>query len=282
MNQNNLIMPPPLPFLPPPPQQLLPVQQDLSLADIAKVLPFCPFAKVSIQEAQSSTTRYNNANNVIMPSRESTLNDDTSTDSVVVNSAPSPPANQEERLSLEYQLLHRGILQVPPMDPDFIVDTTASTTSSSTTTTTTSNLSIVDTLERDLWLAMNYFLVTTKWPVSPILLSLLPPLQQHGEEQKWPQDFILYKIANELAQLETMEHDFVVVSSDYPAYRRQRRLSFSAAFLLEEYYQTKLGNVEAGQSLKRLLLRIPSTKQRLRVVLERFLQWQHQHWGEFQ
>jgi hypothetical protein len=35
-------------------------------------------------------------------------------------------------------------------------------------------------------------------------------------------------------------------------------------------------------SLQELLLSIPSTKQRLRLVLERFLQWQYQHWGDFQ
>jgi hypothetical protein len=289
-NNSNLMLPPS--FLPPPSQ--LPLEENLSLADIAKVLPFCPFSKISIQEAQStniivtttstSTTTRNNNAKVTMSSKPA-RNDDTSTDSMVVNTTPT--TDQQDEPSLEYQLLQRGILQVPPMDPDFFLATTSSSSSTpspSSSSVSSSHLSI-EMLERDLWLAMNYFLVTTKWPVSPILLSLLPPLQP--QDEMWPDGFVLYKIANDLTQLETMDHDFVAVSSDYPSYRRQRRLSFSAAYLLEDYYQhsnnKKWANTHAKPSLqKKLLLSIPSTKQRLRVVLERFLQWQHQHWGEFQ
>jgi Lon protease-like protein len=241
MNSSNF----PLPPLPP--QQQIQVQehQEISKAAIAKVLPFCPFSKTPLEDL-SLSVKSNHAgtgsNNDASANADDTL-------------APNTP-------SLEYRLLHRGILQVPPTDPDFA-----------------SHDMTLEELEHQLWLAMNHFLVTTKLPVSPILLSLLPP---ETEEQVWPKDFLLDKIAVNLDSMERFQHDFVVVSPDYPAYRRQRRLSFSAAYLLEDYYETKHGHGKQGQSLKALLLSIPSTRQRLRVVLERFLQWQQQAWGEFQ
>ncbi|KAG7343391.1 ATP-dependent protease La LON substrate-binding domain containing protein [Nitzschia inconspicua] len=251
MNSSNFVLPPL------PPQQQLQIHECLSPADIAKVLPFCPFAKIPLDEAKSRSNAAKAAAAV-----EEVTDDNRSTS----NSAITPSPEQNEP-SLEYRLLHRGILKVPPIDPDF--------------SATSSHSMSIEELEHELWLAMNYFLVTTKLPVSPILLSLLPPLKEEQKE-KWPQDFLLYKVANDLEKLESMEHDFVPVPQDYPAYRRQRRLSFSAAYLLEDYYESKLGDAKEGQSLKKLLLSIPSTKQRLRVVLEKFLQWQQQTWGEFQ
>lgn len=249
MNSSNFALPPL-----PPHQQLHVEESPLSPADIAKVLPFCPFAKIPLDEAKSRSRK---------AAAATTSDDDYTSDSSTDN--PPMTTNADEP-SLEYRLLHRGILKVPPSDPDF--------------TATSSHSMTIEELEHELWLAMNYFLVTTKLPVSPVLLSLLPPLQ--NSQQEWPQDFLLHKVAYDLAQLESMEHDFVPVSPEYPAYRRQRRLSFSAAYLLEDYYNTKWGDFKEGQSLKKLLLSIPSTKQRLRVVLERFLQWQQQTWGEFQ
>lgn len=261
MNSSNFALPPL------PPQQRLQGDETLSAADIAKVLPFCPFAKVPLEDAK---TRRNAAIAAAAAAAAAEDDDDNSTDSN--NNSPVPP--QADEPSLEYRLLHKGVLKVPPSDPDF-------------SAALSQGLSISE-LEHELWLLMNHFLVTTKLPVSPILLSLLPPINNDNKEvegqhdDKWPKDFLLYKVANDLAQLESMEHDFVPVSPEYPAYRRQRRLSFSAAYLLEDYYATKLGDAREGQSLKKLLLSIPSTKQRLRVVLEKFLQWQQQTWGEFQ
>ncbi|KAL3915010.1 MAG: hypothetical protein SGARI_008285, partial [Bacillariaceae sp.] len=225
MNSTNFALPPL------PPQQQIQVEEhhEINQAAIAKVLPFCPFSKTPLEDISLSVKR------------SVSENDDTT---ITIDDSDRHELGQTP--SLEYRLLHRGILQVPPTDPEF-----------------SSHDMTLEELEYQLWLAMNHFLVTTKLPVSPILLSLLPP---ETEEQVWPKkDFYLDKIADNLDNVEQSKHDFVAVSPDYPAYRRQRRLSFSAAYLLEDYYATKDGHGKQGQSLKALLLSIPSTKQRLRV-----------------
>jgi hypothetical protein len=130
-----------------------------------------------------------------------------------------------------------------------------------------------DELEYQLWLAINRFLVTTKKPVSPILLGLLPPSGENSDNY-WPDDFCLNGIAASIGDV-ALDHDYVPVSDAYPAHRRQRRLSFSAAYLLET-------DPESAQALRATLLSIPSTKIRLRVVLEKFHQWQtQQEWEPF-
>jgi Lon protease-like protein len=246
----------------------------ISKAAIAKVLPFCPFSK-SNEPPEPTTT----IDDIVSMSPSS----DVTGTQQHQSSAQGPKSSQEShhhdlfRPALEYELFHRGILTVPPADPEFY-----------NSGRDYSDMS-VDELEKHVWIVLNHFLITTKQPVSPVLLSLLPPTmtkqqqqqqqqQQHdGTEksnEKWPTNFYLDKIAHDLGNLNTVDHDFVPVSANYPSYRRQRRLSFSAAYVLEEYYQ--------DTEWKTLLLSIPSTKQRLRVVLEKFLQWQQQQWGEFQ
>lgn len=165
-----------------------------------------------------------------------------------------PPVVSNPLPSLEYRLLCQGIYQTPLVDPEF---------------STRQHLS-TDELEYELWLAINNFLVATKTPVSPVLLGLLPP-----HVDNWPKGFALSGVVQDLKELESYEHDFVPVSPEYPAHRRQRRLSFSAAHLLEK-------TADVANKLRPLLLATPSTQQRLRLVLERFDLWQEKNWGEFQ
>mmetsp|Transcript_2808 Transcript_2808/g.4836 ORF Transcript_2808/g.4836 Transcript_2808/m.4836 type:complete len:602 (+) Transcript_2808:106-1911(+) len=266
--------------------QLLVKDHSISPATIAKVLPFCPFSKTMDPPPATSTTE---------PTSRASPTATTSSSS----SSSSP--------CLEYQLLQRGILNIPPTDPDFYMGDYRDVTT--------------EQIEVKLWLLINQFLITTKQPVSPVLLSLLPPPSNelscssgsttgngrssstnNNDNNTEEHKFVLHKIANDLkTKTKGLEHDFVPVPPDqYPAYRRQRRLSFSAAYLLEEYYDKKQQQQEQQQKkespsssgscsipseaeeLKALLLSIPSTKQRLRVLLEKFLQWQQQEWGELQ
>ena len=79
-------------------------------------------------------------------------------------------------------------------------------------------------------------------------------------------------------------------SSIYPNYKRQRRVSYSAAYLLESVLPLREGSEgnaggldkEAIQEFRAQLLSIPSTRQRMRVVLEAFHRWRlYQEWDEF-
>lgn len=100
-------------------------------------------------------------------------------------------------------------------------------------------------LEINLWLVLNDFLVSSRTPVSPVLLGLLPV------GQSWPPEFILERVADAIDQnAATLEHKYVRVSPLYPAIRRQKRLSYYAAQLLER----DPDNVHA---LRQLLLQIP-------------------------
>ena len=119
-----------------------------------------------------------------------------------------------------------------------------------------SSLSI-DELEERLWLALNDFLKGTRTPVSPILLGLLPV------DRTWPEDFLLERIATVVEKQTQLDHKYVRVSADYPALRRQKRLSYSAAALLERP-QHKVN------AWREQLLAIPSAKDRLAFVLQRF------------
>jgi Lon protease-like protein len=154
--------------------------------------------------------------------------------------------------SLEYRLLCQGVFHTPLVDPEFTQRQDLTT----------------DELEYELWLAINNYLIQTRTPVSPILLGLLPP------SIVWPKEFVLKPIVQDLAVLDSMEHDFVLVSADYPVHRRQRRLSYSAAHLMET-------TADSANKLRPLLLTTPSTHQRLRLLLDRFDLWQEAKWGEF-
>lgn len=230
---------------------------DISHAAIAKVLPYCPFSKTleppSATDVGSMTSR--------LLSRKPALDnvEEESGDRNVLPQSQSSSSSASSLSSIEYNLLRRQILQVPPADPDYIYYRQPTMTT--------------DELEYQLWLAVNHFLVVTKKPVSPILLSLLPP-KSRDIPGYWPDTFCLDRIATSIGETE-LDHDYVPISPDYPSHRRQRRFSFSAAYLLER-------DTESAQALRSTLLSIPSTKIRLRVVLEKFHQWQtEQEWGEF-
>jgi Lon protease-like protein len=111
-------------------------------------------------------------------------------------------------------------------------------------------------LEISVWLALNDYLKTTRTPVSPILLGLLPVYN-------WPQGFLLDKIANAFDHETNIEHKYVRVSPLYPCTRRQKRLSYSVAALLEK-------DPIKVQDLRKTLLQFPSTKLRLAYVLWMF------------
>jgi len=109
-------------------------------------------------------------------------------------------------------------------------------------------------LEARVWLAIDEFLKRTKKPVSPILLGLIP------RSFVWPKTFVLERIADAL-ESETKISGYVRVSPDYPAERRRKRLSYSAAALLEDTYTVT--------EFRQQLLRVPSTNVRLAWILER-------------
>jgi hypothetical protein len=88
-----------------------------------------------------------------------------------------------------------------------------------------------------------------------MLLGLLPP------HQSWPANFVLERIADAVEEQTELDHKYVRVSKDYPALRRQKRLSYSAAALLED--------PESVTAWRRQLLAVPSTKDRMALVLQR-------------
>lgn len=245
---------------------------DITGSDIAKVLPYCPFSKTLDPPA---------------PSYEPVLPFNASSKDNTNNDEPLP--------SLEYRLLCRGVYQTPLSDPDFPQRQSLST----------------DELEYELWLAINNFLILTRTPVSPVLLGLLPihldiwptsiptiPTMSKDSSSSLASNnsstavftdqatttttttvpakpFALKQIVSGLASLDSVEHDFVQVAPEYPPHRRQRRLSYSAAHLLESDFRV-------ANDLRPKLLAAPTTHQRLRMVLETFDQWQEAKLGEFQ
>jgi hypothetical protein len=237
---------------------------------MAKVLPFCP---------------YNNQHN----DDNDDHNDDGHHDEQLshhVSERRQMVQDQGDKnvMSMEYQLLRNGIMKVPPSDPEF--------------TNLLKDLS-TNQLEYELWVAIQQYFIVARKPISPTLLTLLPPsnlvldndnTSASSKTTSWPADFVLHKIASSLRSDNTTrsctvggvttisEHTYVTLSEQYPASRRQRRLSFSAAYLLETGDEP-----EKTQQSRAELLAIPSTHQRLKVVLERFYQWQANHdLGQFE
>lgn len=207
----------------------LPMEADLDPHEVmgsalAKVLPYSPFSSV-VQVAKL---------------RGESLKDPTITSKQANREKKRPSKSDfDNQTTLEERLVQGHILTEPCLDPALEA------------------LSI-DELEVQLWLALNDFLKNTRTPVSPILLGLLPV------GRKWPRDFLLERIADAVQEQTQLDHKYVRVSPDYPALRRQKRLSYSAAALLENPQST---NVSAW---RRQLLTIPSTKDRLAFVLQRF------------
>ena len=128
-------------------------------------------------------------------------------------------------------------------------------------------------LEINLWLALNDYLVRSRTPVSPVLLGLLPV------GQSWPSEFVLERIADAIqstgvasnssgsnsSEPSKIEHKYRRVSPLYPSLRRQKRLAYCAAQLLERRRETDRKN-----ELRQKLLQIPSTKLRLAYILWMF------------
>jgi Lon protease-like protein len=112
----------------------------------------------------------------------------------------------------------------------------------------------IDEIEYRVWMALNSYLSRTRVPVSPVLLGLLP----HGIS--WPEIFVLERIGDAIGEQTVLEHKYVRVSPDYPAQRRQKRLSYAAAAVLRD--------LDATEDFRRTLLQIPSTKERLVYVLQ--------------
>jgi hypothetical protein len=233
----------------------------VSYDSMAKVLPYCPYSTTFEAYSQNAAT---------------------------LDSSEKLETPGDEGSCLESKLWSHGIFQIPPSDPEYVDQLYRVETSDCTAPTDLST----DELEQKVWLALNQYWITTQKPISLILLSLLPSKPIAA----WPEDFVLHKIVETIgrqqevgrSEQDTKENtiditdidssirlgsikDFNPLHPDYPAYRRQRRLSFSAAYLLETGDEP-----EKAQRLRALLLSIPSTQQRLKAVLERFYQWQAQ------
>ena len=200
----------------------LPLRSDLKPDEIAgsalaQVLPYAPFSAVT-----KAATLYKES----LPAHE------TSTEAIngvrIDKSVPT----------LEQRLLQGHVLQLPPeMNPSLL------------------RMSCED-LEINLWLAINQYLKTSRTPVSPIILGLLPP------NHEWPGTFVLERIGEAIGQQTQLEHKYVRVSKQYPAGRRQKRLSYCAAALLEE--------LDTVSKFRQIIISLPSTKHRLAYALQLF------------
>lgn len=137
--------------------------------------------------------------------------------------------------TLEHRLLQGGILQQSTEAP-FLQDVST------------------DQLEIRVWLALNEFLKETRTPVSPVLFGLLPSI-------KWPRGFILERIGDFIAKQKDLDQRYVRVTASYPAQRRQKRLSYAVAALLEDS--------ETVNHFRHELLEIPSTRERLALILRK-------------
>lgn len=218
--------------------------------DLKRIMPFIPFS------SKSFTPLISNEQN----SKENALNND-----IGIHDSSEP--------SLESQLIGGGILRNPPTHPEMCRNDKLPP----------------GILEEQLWIQIDQFIrirygqsslfhrtretATTKLnrvntkratfnlPISPNLLALLP------RNKKWPNHFILEDIANNLTNDPsqfTDEPTFIRVSESYPAYKRQKRLSFTSSALLEKM------PMGGGSILRQILLEIPSTQARLCFVVERF------------
>ena len=204
----------------------LPLTNDLEPSQVvgsalAKVLPYSPFSSV-VQVSKLCNEHLK----------------DPSASSETASSKRREQSSDYAQNTLEERLVQVHQLSDPPfLDPDLTAMS-------------------MEELERELWVALDGFLKTTRKPLSPILLGLLPV------DQKWPKGFLLERIAKFVREQTKYDHKYVRVSPEYPALRRQKRLSYSAAALLEDAESTK--------PLRRQLLSIPSTKDRLAFVLQQF------------
>jgi Lon protease-like protein len=236
--------------------------KDILRSDIAKVLPFAPFSK-TLEPPQESPLKILTSDRKDSPATSSSST--SSTDQ-------TKNEDESEESCLEYRLLSAGVLQIPGVD-----HSSSSSEENQQQQSGTHGLA-TEELEYDLWLAINNFLTKTRTPVSPVLLGLLPTYDyddDDDDDDAWPEGFVLKRTVQELNDLDSVDHDFVLVSKEYPAYRRQRRLAYCAAHLLET-------DENVTNELRPRLLAAPSTRDRLRLVLEGFDHWQQEQWGAFE
>lgn len=209
-----------------PQQNDLPVEAVVGSA-LAKVLPYVPYQ----------------ANRNVEALYKQQLDASSSSFPVIDNSlVTQDPILQS--MTLEERLIRLGILKHPVLGNRYL------------------QLSH-DELEYRIWLALDDFLSSTKRPVSPILLGLIP---QHVI---WPTTFQLQSILKSIQQT-NLEHKCVVLPSSYPALRRQKRLSYSVAALME--------SIDTKTKFRQDLLSIPTTKERLAFILQQL----ETEWGSFQ
>jgi len=294
------------------PNQLLdgiPHKSNLGIIDIthdaiSKALPYCRFS--------NETETLANTKEVL--TKEERLSPPSLSSSTKSLASPS----------LEFQLLQRGITKIPPSDRRFSYNTEPTYSFASIDEegnqkeVESSRPWTTDELEYELWLVLDYFSATTNRPISPVLLALLP-----GEDQMpqaWPSSFRL----NDMLKEQQHHRDNVPSdasknsssSSVYPNHKRQRRFSYSAAYLLEGILPISEGTsssnhnegvysdnfrnggrrcalssssdktgtfeVDEIQEFRALLMSVPSTRQRMRVVLETFHRWRlYQECDEF-
>jgi ATP-dependent protease La (LON) substrate-binding domain len=118
----------------------------------------------------------------------------------------------------------------------------------------------LDELEIRLWSALKDFCVATNTTIPPVLLSLLP------QGLTWPTGFFLQDAANYIhdnqpdssrdqSDTDNNGDGCVRLSPFYPALRRQRRLSFAAAQLLERASVAR--DADGLNDLRKRLFRIP-------------------------
>jgi len=260
---------------------------DITYGAISRALPYCRF---------SNTTE--------------TLTNITTKSNELLSSQPLSPTT-ESSPSLEFQLLRRGITKIPPSDRRFSYNTEPTYASATAAATSTNKDSLqdnpvivessrpwtTDELEYELWLVLDNFSSSTNKPLSPILLALLP--SEDRMPKSWPKGFRLKTMLEEHLRKSNLP-SIVASTSVYPNHRRQRRFSYSAAHLLESILPIGEGGgsntfapestkehtgtfeVDEVQDYRALLLSVPSTRQRLRVVLETFHKWRlYQECDEF-
>ena len=229
----------------------LPVKDkaDISVSDVfgpylKKVMPFIPYSSEPF--SLSKMKEFNLVNSSIMPSKN---------------------LEENSESTLESQMIEGGILHDPPTHPEMHRNIHLS----------------ADALEKQLWIYIDEFVrmrygkgslsyrsrnqpkkrmnkgrkdkrSTNDLPINPNLLVLLP------RNKEWPNHFILEDIISDLEN--NSELQINRVSEDYPAHKRQKRLSFIASALLE---RMPMGG---GTVLRQILLEIPSTHARLWYVLK--------------
>jgi hypothetical protein len=288
----------------------IPTKSDLSIADIthdaiSSVLPYCPFNN-------NNNDNYNDNNKQSITTSNAAATTATKEET---SSASSPPSCSSSSPSLEIQLLLKGIMKIPPSDKRFNFSSSCYDEDGNSTSQSSSSSSLLwttDELEDELWMIVDEFLIATN-KTKTISSNLLELRCQNNNKEEY-----------------------------YPNHRRQRRFSYSVAYLLEsmlpigitttsttgstsaissnnndgrysdnfrnggrryssssssksndkatkkssttkgsnnadggdhDSYNDYLMDINEIQQFRSMLLSIPSTRQRLRFVLETFYQW---------